>query len=163
MSAWAPTANGVRHWLRTQHEPLPATITPDLIRDTYQVWGRQARTVLNAYVAGASPRFVAAYISCGHDEAHVRRAWELTQDAGLDEPAATGWALTGQLKVRGAQTTVEVITAWVTLFGPAAYLCVLAGYDLGEAAAIHDAGELVTEDQLRVMAALNGVVLPEGI
>ena len=92
----------------------------------------------------------------------------------MTEAAATGWAFTGTGRTvpyepsrssayAQEQLVLARITAWTDRFGPDAYLHVLAGFTLDEAIALQDGGTTVTEQQLRVMIALTGVVLPAGI
>lgn len=97
-------------------------------------------------------------------------AWATTTAAGLSEVDATGWALTGQLLADpDTQAVVDVplvsaqLMPWVEQVGPASWLFLLAGFTLDEAVALADAGTTPTEQQLQVMAVLNGHTLPEGV
>ncbi|MGV8847004.1 MAG: hypothetical protein ACOH1Y_18350 [Propionicimonas sp.] len=134
-------------------------------RPAQMAHGSDAEAVLNAYADAASNRFVDAYLSHSQlwldTSASVSHAWTVTTTTlHLPEVEAVGWAYTDVL---GAYFPYAVITAWTNAFGPAAYLWVLAGYDLAEAVALRDTGTVITEDQLRVMVALAGVILPAGI
>ncbi|MGV8847005.1 MAG: hypothetical protein ACOH1Y_18355 [Propionicimonas sp.] len=138
--------------------------TPALVRATYRTYGIRARLVLAAYAAGASEEFVTAYLSRRDHAAvvHVQQAWHQTRtgSAGVTEHEAVGWAHTDLYR---PDTPDPAITSWTKALGPAAYLWVLAGYNLDEAVAMRDAGTPVTDQQLRVMVALAGTTLPAGI
>ncbi|MGV8846045.1 hypothetical protein [Tessaracoccus sp.] len=85
-------------------------------------------------------------------------------DLDLSEPEAVGWAHTALFSTnRLRRLRRQYIRTWLDRFGPKAYLWVLAGYDLKEATSMQKAGDLVSEDQLRVMVALNGRTLPAGV
>ncbi|MGV8846101.1 hypothetical protein [Tessaracoccus sp.] len=94
--------------------------------------------------------------------------WDIARLAGLAEPAAVGWALAGYLQppdglARDDAGAAALITGWTDLWGPTAYLWVLAGFAGAEATAMRDAETTMSEEQLRVMVALAGVTLPDGI
>ncbi|MGV8847006.1 MAG: hypothetical protein ACOH1Y_18360 [Propionicimonas sp.] len=149
----------IQRWLRFT-DPLP-TIWITVVRATYRTYGTRARLVLDAYTSGATARFVTAYLSRREGAVDVREAWHQTlARTGITEPQAVGWAYTDLYR---RDTPDPSITAWSTRFGPAAYLWVLAGYDLAEAWAIQASGTIPTDEQLRVMVALAGYTLPAGI
>lgn len=161
-------ANGfyqVREWLR--HPPaFENPVTPTLVRETITAFGVQAVFALNGYAAGASPEFVAAFL-VRHPEGNPEVGWGYAQRAHLDGPSAAGWVLTGllnqDLTEDGHTTGLQVIRhirVWTAAFGPTAYLWVLAGFDLGEATTLVTDQGPVSEERLRVMAALNGADLP---
>ncbi|MGV8846049.1 MAG: hypothetical protein ACOH1Y_17920 [Propionicimonas sp.] len=160
----------VRYWLR--HPPLEfwAPVTPAQVREMSGVYGEQVSLALDALAAGASERFVAAALANRHDLDTPTIVWDRAQDAHLSEPEAVGWAHTNHLNQLSrpqqtsiVETVLSSIPLWVARFGPTAYLWVLAGFTQAEAVAIRDSGVVVTDDQLRVMSALNGVTLPAGI
>ncbi|MGV8910941.1 MAG: hypothetical protein ACOH1Y_18370 [Propionicimonas sp.] len=151
----------IQHWFRFSAPTPPESITPAVVRATYRTYGIRARLVLDAYIGGASARFADAYLSRRPDRVDVTTAWDRTlARTGITEPQAVGWAYTDLYR---RDTPDPSITAWTTRFGPAAYLWVLAGYTLDEATKMRDAGTVVTDAQLRVMVALNGVTLSEGV
>ncbi|MGV8846061.1 MAG: hypothetical protein ACOH1Y_16890 [Propionicimonas sp.] len=158
----------IQEWLRHPPKHFEVPVTPATVRATLARFGTRAPLALNAYAAGASKRFVGALTDLAPQVHNPDGVWWYTTKLGLTEPEAVGWALTGDLlwPVYGVDSlphSAPFVTRWVDRFGPKAYLWVLAGYDLTEAVALQAAGTVVTEDQLRVMVALNGTVLPDDI
>ncbi|MGV8846065.1 hypothetical protein [Tessaracoccus sp.] len=165
--------HNARRWLLNPPAPFRVRVSAATVRQTYQTYGTGARSVLNAYAAGASPRFVDRYSTTNPTWLpEPLYAWRYSQFAEMSEPEATGWAYTqlmgqnsweyagGRVHPAGSN---QPITAWIARFGPTAYLWVLAGYTLEEATTMQDDGTLVSEEQLRVIVALTGVVLPTGV
>ncbi|MGV8910945.1 MAG: hypothetical protein ACOH1Y_18395 [Propionicimonas sp.] len=162
----------VRQWLLSPPPKFVAAVTPLTVRVTFAVHGRSTPGVLDAYAAGASERFVDAFLNGRHDRVGQEEpldGWTCARAAHLREPAATGWALTGRLMQssllgRGLSLGVLArhIRLWVDRCGETAYLWVLAGFTMDEATAMLD-GSVVTDEQLRVMVDLNGMALPAGI
>ena len=158
----------LRAWMRNPPTMYPYGVSPSTVLDALAMFGEQCPEALNAYAGGATPRFVATFLT-HHPNGSPEEAWQaLYEDLGLTEPEAIGWACTFLLYTReGWPLTRAVIepeiAAWTDRFGPTAYLHVLAGFDLAEATALQDAGTTVSEQQLRVMVALTGVVLPAGV
>ena len=167
----------VAHWLRTPPARFVIPITPAMVKDLNARHGEQTAQVLAAMAAGASERFCVAFLNPGWDistHVSVLDGWAQAAAIDLAEHDAVGWAATDYLGCRRgptvhglpsasrAQLTVRVST-WVNYFGPGAYLYVLGGFDLDEAVAMRDAGTSPTPDQLRVMVALAGVILPPGV
>ncbi|MGV8910657.1 MAG: hypothetical protein ACOH1Y_16900 [Propionicimonas sp.] len=161
----------LQEWLVSPPERFAASISPDLVRETFALYGSLAQHVLNAYAAGASARFVNTYAGqhewLGHT---IKDTWADLADLGLSEAACTGWAHIGghRWPTGGHDASLgagndSLVARWVNQFGPASYLWVLAGYTLDEATNMRDSGTVVSEKQLRVMVALAGVVLPDGI
>ena len=160
---------GDDQWLRQPPDKFVNTVTPQDVRDAFAAYGQRVDAVLTAYAAGASRRFVAAVLSAQPDGSPTA-AWAATQLVHLNEPDATGWALTGFLFTDAHETARSGLrmiagrfTYWMDEFGPDAWLYVLAGITYAEALAMAAAGQTPTGEQLRVMAALNGHTLPEGI
>ncbi|MGV8846079.1 hypothetical protein [Tessaracoccus sp.] len=149
----------LREWLRDPPAPFRVPVSAATVRETFAVYGHVTWEVLQVYAAGASARFVAAHTS-RHRADLLDAAWDEAQDIRMSERAATGWALTDQL-VNGR--TWGRVDRWTLRFGESAYLWVLAGYTFEEARDMRTAGTMPGEDQLRVMAALNGKTLPPGI
>ncbi|MGV8846048.1 MAG: hypothetical protein ACOH1Y_17925 [Propionicimonas sp.] len=161
----------LRGWLQFPPETFHQNVSPGLALELDTLYGARAPMVLNALAAGASTRFVATILGDRPQPipASPQVVWRWAQRAGLDEPGACGWAHTDLLNRKSSSPVTEkramlaLIPQWVDRFGPKAYLWVLAGFTLAEATAMQEAETVVTEDQLRVMAALNGVSLPAGI
>ncbi|MGV8846047.1 MAG: hypothetical protein ACOH1Y_17930 [Propionicimonas sp.] len=177
---WGETSDQVfktvRSWLRRPPVWFQAPVTPAQVREMTALYGAGVPSALNALADGASERFVAAVLGNRLNVRTPTSAWEQCQDAHLSEPEAVGWAHTNHLNQINhhlhfsqpqqpsiVETARWSIPLWVAWFGPTAYLWVLAGFTQAEAVAIRDAGTVVTDDQLRVMAALNGAALPAGI
>ena len=160
----------LREWLRQPPAVFKNHLSPALVRETLGKHDLLTSTILDAYAAGASARFVDAFLA-GPGTKDVMTAWAITQCAHLSEPEAVGWALTGRVKVYAGpgstgedeHVVADRITWWAGRFGPTSYLLVLAGFTFDEAAAMQDAGRMPAVAQLRVMAALNGHVLPAGV
>ncbi|MGV8910944.1 MAG: hypothetical protein ACOH1Y_18390 [Propionicimonas sp.] len=157
----------VRRWLRDAPERFEVPVSPAVARETFAVYGQRTPQVLNALAGGATARFVDAYLTLWG--ADVDTAWTFACQVGLAEPEAVGWAHTDRLVISkwvGKQPHIlrgSAIRPWLDRFGPVSYLWVLAGFTLDETAAMVEGGATVSEGQLRVMAALNGVSLPAGI
>ncbi|MGV8910152.1 MAG: hypothetical protein ACOH1Y_14320 [Propionicimonas sp.] len=149
----------LREWLRDPPAPFRVPVSAATVRETFALYGHVTWEVLQVYAAGASARFVAAHLSC-HRAGLLAVAWDEAQENALSERAATGWALTSHLVAHRWGVGVD---RWAFRFGEAAYLWVLAGYTFEEARDMRTAGTMPGEDQLRVMAALNGKTLPPGI
>ncbi|MGV8847010.1 hypothetical protein [Tessaracoccus sp.] len=153
----------ISEWLENDEPFYAPGTTPALTqgRRIFTTHGVKARQVLDAYAAGASPRFVDAWLTPSPLQAgratHADGAWQCATFMHLPEPEAVGWAYTDLLV-----HNEWAITTWVDSLGPTSYLWVLAGFTLAEAAAMRDGGT-VTDQQLRVMVALNGTSLPAGI
>ncbi|MGV8846067.1 MAG: hypothetical protein ACOH1Y_14280 [Propionicimonas sp.] len=148
-------------WLRDPPPHFNTPVSPALVRDTFTAHPGWAALILNTYAAGASERFVNLYIDRHQGVNFVGMAWAEAQHHDMSEPSATGWALTNHQL--GLPHHRQEISSWVRLFGPTAYLWPLAGYDLDEAIAMSDVGWPPADEQLRVMAILNGHTLPAGI
>jgi len=166
----ADRVTNIREWLRMPPESFAAPMTTGTVRETFATHGVLTSIVLDAYAAGASTRFVDAFFTAP-GQFDVRKAWAITSTARLSEPAAVGWALTGRLCSAAGpgvaeenENIVDVrVTPWTDLFGSNAYLHILAGFTFAEAIELKDTGVHISEEQLRVMVALAGVVLPAGI
>lgn len=162
-------------WLRNPPARFVNPISPALVRDVYARHPKVAEQVMIAIGAGATERFAITFIRASPLIRAAIAGWQFSRALGLAEPAATGWAATGYLHDRGNNADFHgaltgdgaaarrTINAWVDAFGPGSYLYVLAGITLKEAVAMRAAGDQVSDQQLRVMAALNGYVLPAGI
>ncbi|MGV8910943.1 MAG: hypothetical protein ACOH1Y_18385 [Propionicimonas sp.] len=161
-------------WLRNSPSDWKVAVSPTVVRETLVRYGPGdggAGGVLTAFAAGASERFVAAFTS-RHRRQDTRTAWLFAEFGHLAEPEATGWALTDYLfpshltpaSLEAQYWEAEAILGdWRRGFGPRSYLWVLAGFTLNEATAMQDQNATVSDDQLRVMAALNGFTLPASI
>ena len=166
-----PGSKALANWLRNPPKELVnhlgVPITPAMVLQLLDRYGTQTPRVLTGLTAGASERFAATYLNpkWRHHSRATTTGWAYAQSIGLTEPHATGWAPTGYLNARGKTPggPTKLIRTWTTQFGPDAYLYVLAGFDLDEAVAMRDAKTLPTEDQVRVMVALNGHTLPDGV
>ncbi|MGV8846108.1 hypothetical protein [Tessaracoccus sp.] len=157
-----------RHWLL--HPPVFTwSITPEQFLETTGRYGWRSISVLNGLTEGAPPRLATALL-CVDAHANVPACWATAQQLGWAETEAVGWALAGMLRsnhtdtetfdrTRLAATTIRRTHQWIQMFGPEAYLWVLAGYDLHEAQQATRLGP-VTLEQLRVMVVLNGAELP---
>ena len=166
----------LREWLRDPPAVFEAPVTRAMVLHAVRAHGYGlAPMALEASAAGASTRFVDAFLTNFQTEfrfatARPDVAWATAWLAGLSEPEATGWALTGLLLADpDGDAVIDVgligarLTPWVDRLGPTSYLFLLAGYTLEEAEALRDAGKSPTGEQLRVMAALNGHTLPPGV
>lgn len=168
----------LREWLRNPPASSVAPIPRDLIGQVVAAHGpRLTSNVLDAYAAGAPHAFLDVILAkrpgqTGWPQRNVITAWEITVMASLTGPAAIGWATTGELNApilkdgttaKEGRVVADQIIAWTDQFGPDAYLYVLAGITLKEALGLAAAGKTPTEQQLRVMAALNGHTLPAGV
>jgi len=165
---FSPGRQELRAWMRNPPSMYPNGVTPADTNDAFTAYGSQTPEALNARAAGASARFVAAFMGA-HRGGKPEYAWAiLHDDLGLVEAEATGWAATrylsaGQGRTPGPPGVNPVVTRWRDRFGPTSYLYVLGGYDIEEATTMQEAGTPVSEQQLRVMVALRGIVLPAGI
>ncbi|MGV8846046.1 MAG: hypothetical protein ACOH1Y_17935 [Propionicimonas sp.] len=167
-ATWAQVSSGHLEYVLNflDHEP-EAFVTPVTVREVFIRYGKDGGHVLTAYADGASPRFVDAFTGVTRQRLNdtvgamrARLAWMNAKELRLPEDQAIGWVHADLLDYVDQQV---VITAWVDLFGPKAYLWPLAGFTLTEATALEADGTVVSEDQLRVMAALAGAVLPAGV
>ena len=174
----ASTDRVLDEWL-TDLPAIPPSFTPSFVQsiiDSAQN-GVIPVQVLNAVAGGVPVGFATAGIGrwrdgwydADHTMDQISKTWSIAQSLGLSDQEATGWLLTGQLivayntwKIGSAVDTVGARIGPWRKYGPTAYLFVLAGLGLREAAkAVKQPG---WDDQtLRVMLALNGVVLPPGI
>ena len=175
----APGALILTSWLRNPDLTFLVPITPATVLDFLTRYGKQAAQLLTAVDAGATERFTLTFLGPSwirSDYGAAVKAWQYATQIGLAEPQAVGWAATGYLHSRfydqptahGAPTLsrderTTLIRAWTDRFGPNAFLYVLAGITADEAATMRYARRSPTQDQLRVMVALNGVILPAGV
>ena len=168
---------GVHAWLRNPPY-FSVPISAATVQDVFTRHGKQTAPVLSILATGGTERFAVAFVNQPHwpvpktSPAQVAEAatdgWRFARSLGLAEQSATGWAATGYLHTSQHQPAAResmtaLIKEWTDLFGPTAYLWVLAGFDLDEATAMRDAHTTPTQEQLRVMVALNGHVLPDGV
>ena len=165
----AAGATVLASWLRHPPAVFVAALTPDQVRDVFARHGKRAGQVLRAMAAGASERFVVAFSGPPWNAMIAPTAVNAWRDAvvvlGLTEKQATGWAATGWLQApaKTQEESAGLILVWTDRFGSSAYLWPLAGFTLDEATAMRDHKSSPTQDQLRVMVALNGHILPDGV
>ncbi|MGV8910654.1 MAG: hypothetical protein ACOH1Y_16885, partial [Propionicimonas sp.] len=137
----APHQRYLQRWLLHPPEQFVVLVTPQQVRGAFAVYGPMVTGALDAFAAGASDRFVAAFAA--HQEHLVdltRSTWLTLVSMGLSEPAATGWALTlGPGSSLAA--SMARLARWVGSFGETAYLWVLAGFTLEEATKLRAARE----------------------
>ena len=154
-------------------EPLAAEAIENLMSPYTSFF---AAGVLDQIAAGIPQRFVfeagdwAIDVDPRNAGDRLRLLWDLVQDLGMTEAEAFGWLLTGKLYVpvrkwesgEAEGIVTRKIGPWRDKYGPTAYLWVLAGVGLREAArSVKNPGW--DDDTLRTMVALNGVVLPAGV
>ena len=174
-----PSGRAVANWLCHPPDFFITPITAAQVRDLYTRHGDQTCQVLNAVAAGASERFCDAYLNPAGGvvddqyDADVAGGWANALSLGLSEPQAVGWAAAGYLRAKFAYVLVRngidldeataMIRIWTSQFGPTAYLYVLAGVGWAAAGYLRDHHTSPTDERLRVMAALKGATLPDGI